>query len=96
MWASSDASTLKIDSVALFSRNLTAHQLANVLHVSVEMDPAGGGPLSGRLYWKWMCLQEHKGTFFVSMSLKGSSDAHFTQVDMILYGLNEKCITHFG
>ncbi len=28
--------------------------------------------------------------------LKGSSDAHFPQVDMIIYGLNEKSITHFG
>ncbi len=28
--------------------------------------------------------------------LKGSSDAHFPQVDMILYGLNEKSITYFG
>jgi len=29
-------------------------------------------------------------------SLKGSSDAHFPQVDMILLGLNEKSITYFG
>ncbi len=32
----------------------------------------------------------------LSACLKGSSDAHFPQVDMILYGLNEKSITFFG
>ncbi len=33
-------------------------------------------------------------TYF--LLLKGSYDAHFTQVDMILQGLNEKFITYFG
>ncbi len=28
--------------------------------------------------------------------LKGSSDDHFSQVDMILWCLNEKSITYFG
>ncbi len=28
--------------------------------------------------------------------IKWSSDAHFTQVDMILWGLNKKSITYFG
>ncbi len=35
--------------------------------------------------WRW-------GMFF----LKGSSDAHFTQVDMILYARDKKSITYFG
>ncbi len=33
-------------------------------------------------------------TYF--LLLKGSYDAYFTQVDMILQGLNEKFITYFG
>ncbi len=36
-----------------------------------------------------------RGPFFVPR-LKGSLDAHFPQVDMILKGLNEKSITYFG
>ncbi len=41
-------------------------------------------------FWKRYFLNVH--LFF----LKGSSDAHFPQVDMILLGLNEKSITYFG
>ncbi len=37
-----------------------------------------------------------RGVQCLNRVLKGSSDAHFPQVDMILYGLNEKSITYFG
>ncbi len=45
-----------------------------------------------------ICLQIQKKIKIVKYyyNLKGSSDTHFPQVDMILWGLNEKSITYFG
>ncbi len=47
------------------------------------------------MVWESQKSRVHEGIMSnqKGFTLKGSSDAHFTQADMFIYGLNEKSIT---
>lgn len=71
MQASSDASALKIDSFALFSGIWQLTNLANVLHVSVEMEPASGGASKWEVVFEMNVFAKAQGDLLCEFELNG-------------------------